>query len=124
MIGQEIDRDPHHQEQGRVKRQATAGGAQTTTRDPAWHHETTGDYYGVIARLCARHRIIVCKDQMQWILQRRDGERHGWARWAGVGYFLTREALIRSSRALCARIDPAALETLAALPEHFGRPST
>jgi hypothetical protein len=87
-------------------------------RSPARHHESADDYHGIVARLDDRHRVIVCKDHLQWVLQRRDGERHGRARWASVGYFLTRNALIRSSRALCGRIDPAAL---AALPEHFGR---
>jgi len=37
---------------------------------------------------------------------------------------LTREGLLRLCRASCARIDPAALAALAALPEHIGRPST
>ena len=103
-----------------AERAAGKGKSEIETRRAAAHHESADDYRGIVARLCPRHRVITCKDRIQWILQRRDGERHGRARWAGMGYFLTREALLRASRALCARIDPAALAALAALPEQFG----
>ena len=86
------------------------------------HHETADNYHGVIAQFCARHRVITDKDAIQWILQQR--KKGGAERsWKGVGYFRTREALIRVSASLCGRIDPAALATLAALPEFFGRVS-
>ena len=85
----------------------------------ASHRESDDDYARVVARLDDRWRVIVCRDDLQWILQRRDGERAGRARWTGVGYFLTREALLRVSRASCVRVDPAALSALAALPEHM-----
>ena len=117
-------RNLSQQEPGRGKRHATAACTPNIGRGPDQHHESADEYSGIIARLSASHRVIICKDRTQWNLQRRDGERHGRARWAGVGYFLTREALVRASRALCARIDPAALAALAALPEHIGRPST
>ncbi|WP_157440939.1 hypothetical protein [Aestuariivita boseongensis] len=35
------------------------------------YHETSDHYVGVIAHLCPRHRVIVCRDSIQWILQRR-----------------------------------------------------
>lgn len=35
------------------------------------HQETTDDYLGVITQLCERHRVIVCRDAVQWIVQRR-----------------------------------------------------
>ncbi len=117
-------RNLSQQEPGRGKRHATAACTLNIARVPARHHESADEYSGIVARLSASYRVITCKDQIQWILQRRDGERHGRARWAGVGYFRTREALLRMSRALCARIDPAALAALAALPEHFGRAGT
>ena len=88
------------------------------------HRESDDNYDRVVARLDDRWRVIVCRDDVQWILQRRDGERAGRARWTGVGYFLTREALLRVSRASCAWIDPAALAVLEALPEHFGGAGT
>ncbi len=114
-------RNLSQQEPGRGKRHATAACTPNIVRGPARHHESADEYSGIVARLSASHRVITCKDRTQWVLQRRDGQRHGRARWAGVGYFLTREALLRASRALCARIDPGALAAMAALPEHFGR---
>ncbi len=119
-----LARNLSQQEPGRGKRHATAACTLHIGRRPARHHYSADDYSGIVARLSASHRVITCKDQIQWIVQRRDGERHGRARWAGVGYFLTRAALLRASRTLCARIDPAALAALAALPEHFGRAGT
>ena len=84
------------------------------------HHETSDTYSNVVTRLCPRHRVIECKDALQWILQKRDAERSGQPRWAGVGYFRTRNALIRVSRATCSRIDPGAMAILAALPDMIG----
>jgi len=119
-----LARNLSQQEPGRGNRHATAACTPNIARGHAQHHESADEYSGIVARLSASHRVIICKDRTQWILQRRDGERHGRARWAGVGYCMTREALLRASRASCARIDPAALAALAALPEHIGRPST
>jgi hypothetical protein len=84
------------------------------------HHETANNYLRIVARLSERWRIIECKDQLQWILQKRDAQRAGQPRWTGYGYFRTRDALIRVSRALCERIDPATLAALASLPDRFG----
>jgi hypothetical protein len=84
------------------------------------HRETSDTYHGVITHLCARHRVIACKDGLQWILQQR--KKGGAERpWRGVGYFRTREALVRVSATLCGRIGPSALAILAALPDVIGR---
>ena len=83
------------------------------------HHETSDDYGVIITQLCRRHRVIVCKDRIQWIVQRR---KTGGAErpWRALGYHLTKDALIRACAALCCRIDPAALAILATLPSQFG----
>ena len=81
--------------------------------------ETADDYPHVVVQLSDGWRVIRCAANLQWIIQSNDGERAGRARWAGVGYCMTREALLQASRALCARIDPAALAALGALPEHI-----
>lgn len=83
------------------------------------HRERDDNYRGLIAQLGTDWRVIVCREGIQWIMQRRDGARAGRARWRGVGYFTTQEALLRVSRASCAHADPAALATLAMLPDHF-----
>ena len=87
---------------------------------PTSHHETADDYVNVIAQLNPRHRVIVCSDALQWILQRRkngDAERP----WRSIGYVRTRAALLRVSASVCGRIDPAALAILLALPDQIGR---
>lgn len=82
-------------------------------------HETSDDCAGVIARLCIRHRVIVCKDEIQWIVQQRKNGGGEWP-WRAVGYFRTRKALMRVTATLCGCVDPAALAALAALPEIVG----
>ena len=106
-------------EPGRSDRQAIA--ARTPTLSASGHHHETSDAYtGIIAHLCACHRVIACKDGLQWILQRR--KKGGAERpWRGVGYFRTREALVRVSATLCGRIDTSAVAILAALPDVIGR---
>ncbi len=81
--------------------------------------ETADDYSGVIAQLCDRHRVIVCRGNWQWIPKRR--KKGGAVRpWRAVGYFRTKVALVRACATLCGRIDPAAMAILLALPSHFG----
>ena len=88
MDGQDMARNLLEQEPGRGNRHATAACTPNIGREPARHHVSADEYGGIVARLSASHRVIICKDRTQWILLRRDGERHGRARWAGVGYFL------------------------------------
>ena len=83
------------------------------------YHETAEDYCRIIARLNNNWRVIACKDARQWILQRRDAQRSGRARWKASGYFLTKSALIRASRTFCGPVAPKAVATLSALPENF-----
>lgn len=98
----------------------TPGSARTKARTVATHHETADDYTGIVAQLCPRHRVVICRDAIQWILQRRDAQRAGQPRWTGIGYFRTRNALISVSRTECERIDPNAVAILAALPGTIG----
>ncbi len=83
------------------------------------HRESEDDYTNTVARISDRWRVIVCRDGIQWILQRRDAGRLAGARWRSLGYCLTRKGLMRLCAAHSARVDPAALSALAALPEHI-----
>jgi hypothetical protein len=47
------------------------------------------DRYPAVAVLNGRYRVIECGAGIQWILQRRGGERHGRARWDASGPNLT-----------------------------------
>ena len=100
--------------------QETSDIKHSTTRTAASHHETADEYVVVIAQLCPRYLVIICKDGIQWILQCRDGQRAGRARWTGVSYFRTRGGLIKASRAVRERVDPNTMAILAALPSTIG----
>ena len=85
--------------------------------------ETSDRYFRVVAHLCPKHRVVVCKDAWQWILQRRT---KGGARrpWRAVGYFRTRDALSRACASLCERIDPSAIGIFVELPDVIGGAAT
>ena len=89
------------------------------TRAIHQHQETADTYVHVVARLSSSFRVIVCRDNLQWILQRRDALRSGQPRWKGVKYCTQRHALIRDGRTLEPNIEPAALAILEALPEQI-----
>ncbi len=115
------DRDNRYAKNAAVEaKQSSASDRFSDTAKKARATQETADgYRRVIARLCDGWRVIVCKDDLLWILQRRKngGAEHPWR---GVGYFRTCEALMRLCAASCLRIDPAALAALAALPERIG----
>lgn len=77
------------------------------------NREATDDYPWVVSQLSDRHRVIICQDRIQWIVQRSDGERDGRKRWTGIGYFRTRDALIRFCRTLPALYEPREVDILA-----------
>ena len=69
------------------------------------------DHYPVIARIGNRHRVVECRDGIQWIVQRLIGRR-----WRGVSFHRDRAVLIERSGA-----SGAALKTLKSLPPtHLG----
>jgi hypothetical protein len=82
--------------------------------------EEADDYHAVVARLNKTWRVIVCSAGIQWVLQRRAGERHGRARWEGRSFCRTSHALNRLSRMRAGAIDPTAATILAGLPERIG----
>ena len=81
---------------------------------PPSHRERDDAYRNVVAQLAPRWRVIVCKDGMQWILQRKESSHGG--PWRGVSYHTNRDGLLRACGSLKA-LSSGALEALAALPE-------
>ena len=81
---------------------------------PPSHRERDDGYKGVVAQLTTRWRVIVCKDGMQWILQRKEASHGG--PWRGVSYNTHRDGLIRACGSLEA-LPSSGLEALEALPE-------
>jgi hypothetical protein len=77
--------------------------------------ESYEDYGRVIVHLNDRHRVILCRDGVQWILQRRisnlaDG-------WRGRSFCRTKEALLRCIKENAGRVPSDALAILDALPD-------
>jgi hypothetical protein len=105
--------------------------------------EESDGYPGIVAVLTNRWRVIVCRDGLQWILQRRKAVA-GDPIWQGRSYCTTRVALLRCvvenvigvpaaagdaqqlarlHGTLCdhaREFEPGALDTLLDLPERIG----
>ena len=63
------------------------------------HKETADDYRGEVLRL-GPYRIAVCRDGLQWLLQRQRGAKAGGgAAFDTLGYWPTRIGLERLHRA-------------------------
>jgi hypothetical protein len=73
------------------------------------------DAYPAIAVLNHHWRVIECAGGIQWILQRRRGDR-----WRSYWFCRTREALLRGAREHAAPIDGVAPAVLLRLPEWIG----
>lgn len=79
-------------------------------------HESADDYIGFVTDLDARHRIILNRDGIQWIIQVRRGQDRRRGAWRGKSYLTTRESLIATCDTLCGLPTPVAYATLTALP--------
>ena len=71
--------------------------------------EKDDDYDWVIAQLGPKHRVIACKDNIQWIVQQKSGV------WRGIHYCTSREGILRRVKGLPGR------ESLIGLPDRFPR---
>lgn len=86
------------------------------------NRESDDDYSKVLATFDPNCRIIDGKCGLQWIIQKRDGQRAGRTRWTGWHYLKRRERLIDLYRQFCYVVDPNVLVVLQQLPEiHPGR---
>lgn len=82
--------------------------------------EEAEDYFAVVAKLNDKWRVIVCRDAIQWILQRRAGTRLGLARWEARTFNRTRDGLLHRVIQLAGECDATALQLLENLPAYFG----
>jgi hypothetical protein len=91
------------------------GGAHASTPSRRERDET---YWGVIVALSDRWRVILCKDGIQWILQKRSVPSPNTGTWAGKSYSTSRSRLIAacSSRELLS--EAFARQVLEALPSN------
>ena len=89
------------------------GGAHASTPSRRERDET---YWGVIVALSDRWRVILCKDEIQFILQKRSVAPPNTGTWAGKSYSTSRSGLIAacSDRGLLS--EPSVRQVLGALP--------
>ena len=83
---------------------------------PISHRERDDNYTRVIVQLAPRWRIIICKDGIQWILQRKEASHAG--PWRGMSYHTNRDGLLRVCGSLETACCGGALEALEALPDY------
>ena len=83
------------------------------------HKESDDNYHDVIAQLAPRWRVIVCKDYLQWIIQKRTAEPLHRGVWRSQSYVTSRNSLIRLCASLELLSDDTVCATLDALPEQF-----
>jgi len=80
--------------------------------------ESHGDYGNVVTSTPS-FRVVVCKDNFQWIIQRRSGTRRRGAYFRSVSYHRGRDSLKRRWRGFVGAEE--STEELDSLPEYFGR---
>lgn len=77
------------------------------------YSEAADDYPDIITRLTPEWRIILCRDGIQWILQRLTGNR-----WRGQSYCRPREGLLRCiHEKVIGDIDPCSSSLVETLPD-------
>ena len=87
--------------------------------DQLAHRERDDEYCEVIVQLAPRWRVIVCKDYLQWIIQKRTAEPLHRGEWRGQSYVTSRNSLIRLCASLELLSDHTVRATLDALPDQF-----
>lgn len=81
--------------------------------------EEANDYHRQIAALNETLRVITCRNGIQWILQRKSGQRHGETRWISRSYCTTKKALIRAIHAHTGENEHTISEALAGLSDRI-----
>ena len=75
------------------------------------NRETADDYRNVITQLDDNHRVIGCKDDIQWVVQKAEKSSHE-RRWRALRYFRSKLALIAFCGGLQGRYDLSELDNL------------
>jgi len=78
------------------------------------HRERDDAYLGTIVQFSPRWRLVVCKDQMQWIIQRKESSHRGF--WRGKHYLTCKDSVLKASVRLGLIADPKARAALHELP--------
>lgn len=79
--------------------------------------EKSDGYDKVVFHVDELWRVIVCKNGIQWILQKRKGSHDGRTAWRGIGFARSRDGLRRAIRLKIGDISPEVEAHLAQLPD-------
>ena len=85
------------------------------------NRERDDGFSQVIVQFAPRWRVIVCKDHLQWIIQKRSAETLHRGEWRGHSYVTSRNSLISLCASLGLLSDHALRAALDALPEQFSK---
>ena len=80
------------------------------------HRERDEAYLGTIVQFSPRWRLVLCKDQMQWIIQKKESSRRG--DWRGLKYLTCKDSVLKASGSLGLLSDPKVKAVLHALPDY------
>ena len=80
------------------------------------HRERDDAYIGTIVQCSLRWRLVLCKDQIQWIIQKKESSHRGF--WRGKQYLTRKDSVLEASGRLGFLSDPKAAAALNALPKH------
>ena len=80
------------------------------------HRERDDAYIGIIVQFSPRWRLILCKDQIQWIIQKKESS-HGGV-WRSKKYLTSRESVFEACGRLGLLSDPNMKAVLHALPDY------
>jgi len=78
------------------------------------HRERDDAYIGTIVQFSLRWRLILCKDQMQWIIQKKESSHRGF--WRGKQYLTCKDSVLKASVRLGLLSDQKVKAVLHALP--------
>jgi len=78
------------------------------------HREREDGYIATVVQFNQRWRLVLCKDQMQWIIQKRESSHQGF--WRGKQYLTCKDSVLKASGSLGLLSDPKVKAVLHALP--------
>ena len=78
------------------------------------HRERDDAYSGTIVQFSPRWRLILCKDQVQWILQKKESSHQGF--WRSKQYFTCKDSVLEASGRLGLLCDESIQAIIEALP--------
>ena len=83
---------------------------------PLSHKERDDNYFAVVTQLTPRWRVILCKNESQFILQRHFAETLHSGVWRANSFHVSRDSLIKTCVTLGLLSDPKLEQLLADLP--------